>query len=76
MGWLVNYILASMVASFIVVKIFDYIFAGVTNSLVSSARFGLFVVTWAAVTAKAGMLGVTKQVRQLRQGIIKDERRI
>ena len=66
MGWLVNYILASMVASFIVVKIFDYIFAGATSGLVSIARFGLFVVTWTAVTAQAGMHGFTKRVRQLR----------
>ena len=71
MGWLVGSTLASMVASFIVVKIFDYIFAGVTSGLVSGARFPLFVVTWTAVTAKAGMHGFTKRVRQLRQGSTK-----
>ena len=68
MGWLVGYTLASIVTSFIVVKIFDYIFAGVTNSLVGSARFGLFIVTWTAVTAQAGMHEFTRRVRQLRQG--------
>ena len=68
MGWLINYLLASMVTSFVIVKIFDYIFAGVTSGLVSGARFPLFVVTWTAVTAKAGMHGFTKRVRQLRQG--------
>jgi len=75
-GWLVNYILASMVASFIVVKIFDYIFGAVTSSLASGARLGLFVAIWTGVTAKAGMGSFTKRVRQLKQGITKDERRI
>ena len=76
MGWLVGYTLASIVTSFIVVKIFDYIFAGATDALVSSARFGLFVITWTVITAKMGMHGFTKRVRQLKTGIAKDERRI
>lgn len=75
MGWLVSYTLASIAASFVVVKIFDYIFAGAASGLVSSARFGVFVVTWTAVTAKAGMHGVTKRVRRLRQGY-KSERKV
>ena len=66
MGWLVTYTLGSIVTSFIVVKIFDFIFAEVSSVFVGIARFGLFVVTWAAVTAKAGMGGFTKQVRRLR----------
>ncbi len=66
MGWLVGYTLASIAASFIAVKIFDYIFAGASNGLVSSARCGLFVGTWTAVTARAGMHGLTKRVRQFR----------
>ena len=71
MGWLVSYTLASIAASFIVVKIFDYIFAEAVGGLVSSARAGLFVATWTAVTAQTGMHGVTKRVRQLRQGFTK-----
>lgn len=67
MGWLVGYTLASIVTSFIAVKIFDHIFAGVTGSLVSIARVPLFVGTWTAVTATAGMRGFTRKVRQLRQ---------
>jgi hypothetical protein len=59
--------LASMAAAFIAVKIFDYLFAGVSNSLTSGARAGVFVVAWTAVTARAGMNGFTKKVRQLRQ---------
>ena len=72
MSWLVGYTLASMVTSFIVVKIFDWLFAGVTSTLVSIATFCLFIVTWTAVTAKAGMHGFTKRVRRLRQGSTKE----
>ena len=70
MGWLVGYTLASVVTSYIVVKIFDYIFAGVTGGLVSIARPGLFIVTWTAITARAGMNGFTKKVRRLRLGVL------
>ena len=71
MGWLVSYTLASIAASFVVVKIFDYIFEGVSSGLVSIARAGLFIATWTVVTTQAGMHGVTKRVRQLKQGLIK-----
>lgn len=81
MGWLVGYTLASIVTAFIVLKIFDYVFAGVTGSVVSLARVGLFVCTWTAVTAHTGMRGFNQKVRQLRQGnqgaikaLIKSER--
>lgn len=70
MGWLVGYTMASMAAAFIVVKVFDYIFAGVSSGLVSGARAGLFVATWTAITARAGMNGFSKRVHQLRQSII------
>jgi len=68
MGWLVGYTLASIVVAFIVLKIFDYIVGGATSGLLSVARAGLFIVTWTVVTAKGGMQGFTKMVRQLRQG--------
>ena len=70
MGWLVSYTLASIAASFVVVKIFDYIFAEATSGLASIARFGLFVVTWTVVTAKAGMSGFSKRIKALRKGIV------
>ena len=69
MGWLVSYTLTSLAAAFVVVKIFDYIFGGVSSGLVSSARAGLFVATWTAVTAKAGMHGFTRRIGNLRRGI-------
>ena len=71
MGWLVSYTLASIAASFIVVKIFDYIVGGASSGLASIVRAGLFVATWTAITAQVGMRGFSKHVRQLRQGFIK-----
>lgn len=68
MGWLVGYTMASIAVAFIVVKIFDYVFAGVTGNVASAARVGLFVGAWTAVTTKAGMRGVNQKFRQLRQG--------
>lgn len=76
MGWLVAYTLASVAASYIVVRIFDYLFGGVTGSLVNAARAGVFVTTWTAVTARSGMHGFTKRVRQLRQGATDARNRI
>lgn len=69
MGWLVNSLLASMVMAFIVVKIYDYIFAGVTSSWSNGVRYGLFCFTWTAVTVQAGMSSVNKRARQLKQSI-------
>ena len=71
MGWLVSYTLASIAASFVVVKIFDYIFAEAASGLGSTARAGLFIGTWTAVTAKAGMRGFEKHIRNLRKSIVK-----
>jgi hypothetical protein len=67
-GWLVGNVLASLVAAVIVVRIFDYIFAGVTGSVVNVARAGVFVAAWSGVTARAGMHGFASKVRQLRAG--------
>ena len=66
MGWLLGYTLGAMAASFVVVKLFDFLVGGAVDSATSAARGIVFVNTWAAVTAKAGMRDVTKQVRRLR----------
>ena len=66
MGWLLGYTLVSLAASFVVVKLFDFLVGGAVDSATSAARGIVFVNTWAAVTAKAGMRDVTKQVRRLR----------
>ncbi len=70
-GWLVSYTLASIAAAFVAVKFFDYLFAGAQSGLTSIARACLFVGTWTAVTASAGMNGFNKRVRQVRQGFLK-----
>ena len=68
MGWLVGATLASLVASFVALKLFDYVFAEAHGVLVSFARVSLFVITWTAITARAGMHSFKKGVRQLRHG--------
>ena len=72
MGWLFGPTLFSVIVALIVVRIFDYIkdgiFNGPTGDVVNTARAGVFVGTWTAVTAKLGMRGFTARVRQLRHG--------
>ncbi len=68
MGWLVGATLASLVAAIIVVKVFDYIFAGMVGGFASIIRAVLFAGTWTAVTVQSGMHRFTSQVRQLRRG--------
>jgi len=65
-GWLLGYTFGSIAASYIVVRIFDFLIGGAVDSATSAARGIVFINTWAAVTAKAGMRDVTKKVRQLR----------
>ena len=69
MGWLLGYTIASMIGAFLVVPIFDYVAAGVTGGLGNTARLGLFVSTWTAITTGSGMRDFTDRVRQLRQKI-------
>lgn len=71
MSWLVGYTLASMVAAFVAVRLFDYLLSGVTGGIVHAARASLFAGVWTAVTTGSGMRGFTQRVRQLRQGLWK-----
>lgn len=67
MSWLVGYTVVSMAVAFIVVKIFDYIFSGVAGGFTGVTRAGIFVITWAAVTAQSGMRGFSGSARRLRE---------
>lgn len=67
MRWLFGYVIASLVGSFFVVRIFDYIFAGVVGTAVTAAKAGLFVSIWSAITTGSGMRDVNKRVKQLRR---------
>ena len=66
MGWLLGYTLGSVAASFVVVRAFDFLVGGAVDSATSAARGIVFVNTWAAVTAKAGMRDLTKTAQKLR----------
>ena len=69
MSWLVGYTLASLVVAFIILKIFDYIVGGATSGLLSVTRASLFIITWTVITARGGMQGFTRRIRDLRRGI-------
>ena len=66
MGWLLGYTLGSIAASFVVVRLFDFLVGGAVDSATSAARGIVFVNTWAAVTAKSGMRDLTKTAQKLR----------
>jgi len=68
MGWLIGSTLASMVAAFVVMRLYDYIAGGVAGGVSSTARAAFFIVTWTAITARAGMSAFSSRVRSLRRG--------
>ena len=71
MGWLVGYVIASMVGAFIVVRLFEYLVAGLDGGVVGTAKLGLFVGTWTAITVGSGLRGFTKSVCELRHSLIR-----
>ena len=66
MGWLLGYTFGSIAASYIVVRIFDFLIGGAVDSATSAARGIVFINTWAAVTVKSGMRDITKKAKQFR----------
>lgn len=67
MRWLVGPLIASFVGAFIIVRIFDYLTASAKGGAVEVGRAGLFVATWSAITASAGMAGLDSRARRLRK---------
>ena len=68
MGILVQYALASMALSVILVYIYDHTIGHLVNRVTTAAvRVGVFVGAWTVVTAFLGTRGVTKAVSALRQ---------
>lgn len=67
LGWLFGPTLFSVAAAFVAVRIFDAFFDGVTGTVVNTARSGVFVSAWTAVTTASGMRGFSKRVRKLRR---------
>ena len=66
MGWLVGYVIASMVGAFIVVRIFEYLVAGLAGGVVGTVKLGLFVGAWTAITVGSGMHSFKNKVRHAR----------
>ena len=66
MGWLLGYTMASMGASFVVVRIFEWILSGAGNTASDAARSTVGITAWAGVTALSGMRGVSKSAGRLR----------
>jgi len=66
MGWLIGPTMVSFVAAFLVLRLFDYAFSGVTGALVGWAKSVVFIFTWTAVTAKLGMRGFSSRTKKLR----------
>ena len=69
MSWLIGSTMASLVIAFIVVRIFDHIFAGVTGGVSHVIRAILFVASWTAVTVGAGMRSISQFTRKLRHWV-------
>lgn len=67
MGWLGGIVMASLATSFLAIRIFEYIFGGMTGWVASTAKPVTFVGVWTAVTTAAGMRDFTSKVRSLRR---------
>ena len=59
--------MASLVIAFIVVRIFDHLFAGMVGAASGVIRAILFVASWTAVTTAAGMRGVSRLTERLKR---------
>ena len=65
MSWLIGPILASIVASILIVKIWDTLSGGVSGSFLGVVRGVLFVGAWVAIITAAGMRGVNSTIRRI-----------
>ena len=65
MSWLIAPIITSIVASILLLKIWDTLSGGVSNAFLGVARGGLFVGVWAAIITAAGMRGVNNMTRRI-----------
>lgn len=66
MSWLVWYTLASLALAIIILRVVEYVVAGGVAAIVKPV---VFVVSWVAVTAKAGMQRVTMKARHWRNRV-------
>ena len=67
MKWLFNATLASLVGAVLIVHTFDAVSGGAQNAVVKVVKPGLFVATWTAITTGAGIRGLSKFGRSIRE---------
>ena len=65
MSWLLGPIITSIVASILIVKIWDTLSGGVSGSFLGVVRGILFVGAWVAIITVAGMRGVNSTIRRI-----------
>ena len=66
MGFLVQYALASLLLSIVLVYLYDHTIGQVANRATSTVRVGVFVGAWTAITTILGVRGFAKAVSALR----------
>ena len=67
MGFLVQYALASLLLSVVLLYIYDHTIGQVVNRAPSVVRVGVFVGAWTVITTILGVRGFAKAVSALRQ---------
>ena len=66
MGWLINQVIASVVLSVIVVKIWETIVGGLIGPAAHAVKTSVFVGVWSAFTTVTGLRAFTELVQWLR----------
>ena len=65
MNWLIAPIISSIIASILIIKIWNGITEGVSNSFLGVARGVLFVGAWVAIITTLGMRKVNSVARRI-----------
>lgn len=65
--FLIGPVFLSALGSFAAWRLFDFVFPAATGTLANTARAGVSVGAWTAITTVSGMRGITKFSRKLRQ---------
>ena len=65
--FLIGPVFLSALGSFAAWRLFDFVFPAATGTLANTARAGVSVGAWTAITTASGMSAFTERVRKLRQ---------
>ena len=63
LGWLLRVTFVSIFGSFIAVRGTKYLFGEATGLVPDLAQAGVGILTWTAITTKAGMHGMVRRMR-------------